>query len=1069
VSVASGEADDLPGTRRVESGELTPSVDLGDGIKSTNQAANIPDPNSPIALARPDEFSSQAPIANFDSAPVEPGQLQRATGSADDLSINSDKLNSRIQELTAQANDLDTPAFQRQAAKKALSQLMGQADEIQARNLGVADGPLDRPSFQHQDDLKGVISEGQAELDNFMRENPDASMMEIENAKASIESQVVARVEELQKGRFGGDVDAQGNAVLKSDAQVAREMADQGVPLQRGGSQSAATENLMATEARQAVDDQVLRTPESELLQAVDQAQGAYDDVAKIRQGERGERIAAGGNAYDSAGGGEAGYRAKLSQLKGKYSESGFEPVGLDSTTQNQLLDAVETSGLRDFEKVTAQRGLRKIWGASEGKPVPSELNLIRRVFGETGNKIADQVEQALAESPKNWKEKLVDIAGIPRTAMTSFDFSMGLRQGSGVMFTNFPQWMKANKESVKYAFNGKYFDEAMNAIKNDDAYTLITDKMNVRLPGAIGEGAELMSSKDILENIPVYGKGIEGSNRAYTGGLTKLRYEVAKKWVDSLGGVDEVAKLTDTQLADLGEVVNTFTGSGGKMNGLTDKHIQTLSSTLFAPRLWASRLNMLNPRFYQRLSPVARKAALKNMASFMGAATATTGLLEYAIPGVEVEKDPRSSDFLKIKVGNTRYDIFSGLQQNIVLGARLATGEKKSSTSGEMVTLGDGYGDPSRFDVGVDALQNKFNPVLGLVSRYMQSGPSDEDSDNPLIRTDKFGEEVNFGTEVAKMGAPLGLMGVKETYDDTGDFKKAALMNLPGIGGVGVQTYGEIPTKEQDRYNANEDLKTRKKALDEAGIPITADKIGDLAKVGDYEKALQGAEYRLAELEQDEDATENSKNTARRDIEDYKFGQEHGYVPSSNEAVETRAERGEYGAAIAGWNLRLQRDEAEGNTPESKLKSTRDKIKRYEIFDKYNIEPDMAVAYEKTTSDTGGVGVTAWRDMMDSDDPKVVAYAEKLYNLDQALIEEGVVKEPKYYWGKNGRGGGKGSSPRFSTDIGKIGAPSYNFNPQKLEKASAGPVQSEIASVDMVPNYSREKKQISVNRGRTI
>lgn len=978
------EGDDLPGTRRVETDDGTPAIEVEPGVKSTN-AAKIPDPTSPIALARADDFSlstGDAPIANFDSAPIEPGQLAR--GVSDDA----------------------VPASE-------LTQI------------------------------------------------PEQTQLELGQVESAVPEQIL-------RGR--GDVDALGNPVLKSDQQVARELAEQGVALERGDSTAGAIEGAMENAAREAEARQVTQTPEVQLLQAIEDAQRAFDDVENVRSGERAARAGAGTGAYESAGGGEAGYRAKISQLKGRYAESGFEPIGIDSATQNQLLDAVETSGLRDFEKITAQRGLRKIWGTDTGKPVPSELQLIRKVFGETGDKIVDQVEQAIKEAPKTWKERWVDIAGIPRTAMTTFDLSMGLRQGSGVMFTNFPQWLDANKESVKYAFSPKRFDSAMDAIKNDDAFTMITDKMGVRLPGAVGEGAELMSSKDVLEKVPLYGQGVAGSNRAYTGGLTKLRYNVAKQYIESLGGIDEVAKLSDAQLKDLGEVVNTFTGSGGKAGGITDKHITTLSSTLFAPRLWASRLNMLNPRFYQRLSPAARNQALKNMASFMGAATATLGMMKYAFgDAVDIETDPRSSDFLKLRFGNTRYDIFSGLQQNIVLAARLGTGEKKSSTTGEMVTLGDGFGDPSRFDVGVDALQNKFNPVLGLVSRYMQSGPGEDDG-NILTREDKFGNEMNMGTEFAKMFTPLGATGGYETYKDTGDIEKSVAMNLPALFGVGVQTYGEIPTKEQDRYATNQSLQDQKRALEEEGVPITADKISDLAKSGDYSTALRGAEYRLAELEFDEDATETARQNARDEIRNYKFGAEHGFVPtrSNLKGIEARLERGDYGSAIAAKEFLLEEMRDDENVPQSDIKAYEQDIKRYEVFDQYNVEPEMMMAYENGTKANGGIGVTAWREMMESDDPDVVAYAQTLYTLDTALLEAGAIEDRKYYWKDGSRGGsGRGSSPRFVTDIGKLGAPSFSFNPQQLQRATFAPAQGDIPTLEPLPNYSRETKEISVKRGR--
>lgn len=65
---------------------------------------------------------------------------------------------------------------------------------------------------------------------------------------------------------------------------------------------------------------------------------------------------------------------------------------------------------------------------------------------------------------------------------------------------------------------------------------------------------------------------------------------------------------------------------------------MQTLATTLFAPRLWASRLNAINPAYYARLSPIARRRAIENIASFMGAAGVVVGLADAA--GMDVEMD---------------------------------------------------------------------------------------------------------------------------------------------------------------------------------------------------------------------------------------------------------------------------------------------------------------------------------------------------------------------------------------------------------------------------------------------
>ena len=121
-----------------------------------------------------------------------------------------------------------------------------------------------------------------------------------------------------------------------------------------------------------------------------------------------------------------------------------------------------------------------------------------------------------------------------------------------------------------------------------------------------------------------------------------------------------------------------------------------------------------------------------------------------------------------------------------------------------------------------------------------------------------------------------------------------------------------------------------------------------------------------------------------------------------------------------------------------------------------------MVDAYEKDSAENGGVGVTAWREMMDSGDPKLVAYAEQLYNLDKALLDAGAVREAKYYWkgGRGGSGGGRGGSgsARFVTDIATQNAKNFTFSPIKAEKASFSAPQSAIPKLEKVKNNDTSK-----------
>lgn len=350
------------------------------------------------------------------------------------------------------------------------------------------------------------------------------------------------------------------------------------------------------------------------------------------------------------------------------------------------------------------------------------------------------------------------------------------------------------------------------------------------------------------------------------------------------------------------------------------------------------------------------------------------------------------------------------------------------------------------------------LNDVNAVLNQFDNLNPTGEAAETKVLTED--GKQDPLATQIAKTQNVIpGLSQMLPRREGT------VARDLIDRSTKGNRESGEMKEGRETKEN----LADWKKRLEDEGAPVTAEKISDLAKTGDFDKALAGAEYRLAELEADKDATENSKINARREIEDYKFGQQYKYTPSSNEAVETRAEKGDYDAAIAGWQLRMKRDEEEGNTPESKLDSQRRKIQRYEVFRDMDVPTGVVTAYEKSESDSGGVGVTAWRDMMDSGDPKLVAYAEQLYNLDKALVDKGAVKEPKYYWGKGGRGGGSGSKPRFATDIGTLDAGSYSFAPSKAQGATFGQPNSSIPKLQKTPDYSRKPKKISVKRGNKV
>ena len=644
-------------------------------------------------------------------------------------------------------------------------------------------------------------------LEELGQMSPNAKKA-LENADAAVSPNAVPTevVDDVSKAQTGV-VDAPLNA---ADDVAAKGTGD--------ATQVADTVNKNADQAvdRFSAFEPEVKVELEKVMAELDNADTAYKEVQAVRKGEKGARIAQAGSNFEAAGGGEVGFRSKLKSLKGKYSESGFNPIQADEGVQTTILNDIEKSGLRDFEKLNTQNAMRKIWGANPDKPTASDITYIRKYFGDD---LADSVKQAIEESPTGWRDNLAQIAGTPRALMATGDLSMGFRQAAPLGTRMPKEWARANKESVKYATSAKYFEAEMNKMKGSDYFEVIKDKMKVALTAADESMEEAFAAADLAEKIPLAGHVVKASDRAYSGGLTKLRFDATKKIIDSYGGVDGFLKFfegNDKALTDLGEVINTFTGRGGKAGGLVEQHMKTLSTTLFAPRLWAAKLNSLNPVFYARLDPAARKLALQTQASFLTTAGSVLALASAA--GAEVEWDPRSADFAKIKVGNTRYDILGGLQQNIRLAAQLATGQKISSVTGELATLGDGFSAPTRKDILLQAFENKENPLLSLATQLLEG----KDFTGEPLKTTSLNP---FENPIGQRLIPLGAQGAYETIKDTGSPVKGTAMTAPSFFGIGVQTYGSVASKDKGVNGMFKGKITPEMVTDKDGNAILDDK----------------------------------------------------------------------------------------------------------------------------------------------------------------------------------------------------------------------------------------------------
>jgi hypothetical protein len=473
---------------------------------------------------------------------------------------------------------------------------------------------------------------------------------------------------------------------------------------------------------------------------------------------------------------GEKGYIQQLSALKGGLPKVQFESIRnqIKQPVIDDLFNKIEQSNLSTFEKINAKTGLAKLFGAEGGRlPTKSELGLLNEVMGN------DFVKAAMTNRPLLQKFGTAgsEILNLPRSIMTTVDLSAPFRQG--VFLISKPkQFAGAFKDMFKYAGSEKAYQGLIKDIRSRSTYKAMREsKLALTDISATLQGREEAFMSNLAEKIPIFGKVARASDRAYTGFLNKLRADT----FDDLYKKANVLGITESrpQVAqDIAKFVNSASGRGdlGKLN----RAAVALNSVFFSPRLMASRINMLNPVYYVKLDPFVRKEALKSLLTT--ASIGSTILALSKLGGADVGTDPRSSDFGKIKIGNTRYDPWGGFQQYIVLASRLATGEMISSTTGKEIKLGEGYKTATRKDILQRFLESKTAPVASFVNGI-------------LTGTNFQGDKFDVSKEIADRFIPMMTQDLYDLYKEHG--AAGIPMAIPGVFGVGSQTYGQqVPMK---------------------------------------------------------------------------------------------------------------------------------------------------------------------------------------------------------------------------------------------------------------------------------
>ncbi len=372
----------------------------------------------------------------------------------------------------------------------------------------------------------------------------------------------------------------------------------------------------------------------------------------------------------------------------------------------------------------------------------------------------------------KKIEESFVDAVSLPKSLMASADMSAPLRQGAILSFRHPIMAAQAARDMFRQAFSESAHRDWLTRLRSTpEYYTIKKAELYLAEPNARLNAKEEQFISNIAEKIPIWGRIVKGSQRAYTGYLNSLRVSTFAAFHDALIREGVKGKELDAELKSYAEFINNASGRGTL--GKFEESAPLLNAAFFSPRYVVSRFNLINPIRYTKMEPRTRIEALKTMGAYLGVGLMTMALAQAG--GADVEDDPRSADFGKIKVGNTRFDMWAGMSQVAVLLSRLATGETKS-ISGQTRQLGEGYKATTRGDILLRFGRSKLSPSAGVATDF-------------LVGKDFNGNEVTVKDEVMKSILPLWASDIRKIYDEAGA-GQAAAGGVASFFGVGVQNY---------------------------------------------------------------------------------------------------------------------------------------------------------------------------------------------------------------------------------------------------------------------------------------
>lgn len=341
----------------------------------------------------------------------------------------------------------------------------------------------------------------------------------------------------------------------------------------------------------------------------------------------------------------------------------------------------------------------------------------------------------------------------------TQLGFDLGAMTRQGLFGISHPTKML---ESIKNGFKAMPSDVALQAIENGINKKLINgkpaiavrSKSGLYMADTLSQGEEAFVS-GLIKKVPILGKVYEGGERFTTGFLNTYRAEM----------FDWFAKMhptaTENELKNWAKWINSTSGRSNL------KEVSPIAQALLtSPRFAASR--------YETIGRIIKSGTFKDASErqifkeAVKTAATVLGVMKTAeAAGAKIEWDPESSDFLKIRTGETIYDPTAGIGPSIRFLARTMIPLKRASAPV--------FGKDTASEVG-KTVANKSAPWISMMFEQRTGAsltgfevPEDEKGWNALL--------------------PIIVAQAKENIKKDG-WGQGLLKTVPELVGVGASNY---------------------------------------------------------------------------------------------------------------------------------------------------------------------------------------------------------------------------------------------------------------------------------------